>query len=88
MLIPECPLSIGDAGQPEKVPVALLAEEFRPDVASIELGWNVLDADLALLYYVAKVEEAENHWFRRRAVGLVPGHVQSRSVVDVDRDAL
>ena len=57
MLLPECPLGLEVVDQPDEVPVAILAEEFRPDVGYIKLGWNVVDADLALLYYLVNVED-------------------------------
>lgn len=68
--------------------MAVLAEVFRPDIGCIELGWNVVDANLALLYCLPNTEGPQSHVFRTRAVGLVAGHVQSRGVVDVDSDSL
>lgn len=31
--------------QSDEVPVAVFAEESRPNVGYVELGWNVMDAD-------------------------------------------
>ena len=57
MLIPECQLGLEVVDQPDEVQLTVLVEEFRPHVGYVELGWNVVDADLALLYYLANVEE-------------------------------
>lgn len=46
-----------------------------------------MDADLALRYYLANSEELQNDMLDTRAVDLIPGHVQNRSVVDADREA-
>lgn len=57
VLIPETPLGLEFVDHRDEVSVAMLAEEFRPDICYIVLGWNVLDADLALLCYLANLEE-------------------------------
>ena len=46
-----------------------------------------MDADLALQYNLANNEELQSDILDTRAVDLIPGHVQNRSVVDADREA-
>ena len=57
MLIPECPLGLEVVDHPDEVPVTVLAEERRPDVGCVELGWNMADGDFTLFYYLTNAEE-------------------------------
>ena len=42
--------------QPDEVPVAILVEEFRPQVGDVVLGRHVMDANLAFLHDLANVK--------------------------------
>lgn len=82
------PLGLEVVDQPDEAPATVLTEEFCPDVAYIELGWNAVGVFVALWYSVANAAEPQSQMFRMGAVDLVHGHVQSRFLVGVDRDAL
>ena len=42
--------------QPDEVPVAILVEEFRPQVGDVVLGRHVMDANLAFLHDLPNVK--------------------------------